>query len=294
MKEKTILITGANGFIGKNLLSFLIESQFEVIGLDRKNGDVTDRNTFNHLKDKKIDHVVHLAARTYVPESWVKPDLFYITNVIGTLNVLEFCKNKKVDLTYVSAYLYGVPDKLPVSENDILKPNNPYAHSKFLAEKLCEFYSKEFEIKVTILRPFNVYGPGQDSRFLIPKIIHQALNKDTIKVETLSPKRDFIYVKDLLNAIFKTFTISKNFSIYNVGSGYSISVRDVIDTIQKVCNSNKEIIVTNKIRKNEIDNAFFDISKISTELGWYPEYVFEDGIRDIIGRNTHFLVPNRK
>ena len=96
--------------------------------------------------------------------------------------------------------MYGIPKKLPVSEDDDILPNNPYAHSKYLAEQLCEFYAKEFKLKITIIRPFNVYGIGQKEEFLMPLIIKQVLNDETIKVQNINPKRDYIYLDNLINA----------------------------------------------------------------------------------------------
>jgi len=156
-----ILVTGSTGFIGKRLVKNLKKYKYDVIELNSEKGDISDLDLSSVYKYDDISHIFHLASATYVPLSWEKPSLFYKSSVIGTNNVLELCRKKESTFTYVSAYLYGEPKKLPISEDHILQPNNPYAHSKFLAEELCRFYSEFYDLKVVIARPFNIYGAHQ-------------------------------------------------------------------------------------------------------------------------------------
>lgn len=277
-----ILVTGSTGFIGKALCDHLSSLGFEVVGLSTKDGDISDPSFFSeHLHDD-LSHAFHLASKNYVPDSWKNPASFYHANVMGAQNVLEFCKTKKLNLTYVSAYLYGVPEKLPVSETHRILPNNPYAHSKYLAEQLCEFYSREFTMNITAIRPFNVFGTGQRDIFLIPKIIRQALEEDSIKVMDLAPKRDYIFIDDLINALILSMNCKNGFSVYNIGSGISMSVKEIIDSIQHILNTRKPVYSENKSRENELADVVADISRAKSELGWTPKVSFEDGIKRLI------------
>ncbi len=283
----TILVTGASGFIGLALVKKLQELGFNIIELDRESGDVSEFNFIKEYENIKISHVFHLAAKTFVPDSWEHPLEFYKTSVLGTGNILELCRYKNIPLTFVSAYLYGLPEKLPISEDDKIQSNNPYAHSKYLAEELCRFYSEYYNVKVTIARPFNIYGKNQKIMFLIPYIIKQVLLDDVIKVKNLNPKRDYIYLDDLIRGLVKTLENKKQFSIYNFGAGVEYSVHEIIEIVQKIAHTQKSIVSENCERKNEIMNVVADISRAENELGWKPEYSFEAGIKEILKDIKH-------
>jgi nucleoside-diphosphate-sugar epimerase len=156
-------------------------------------------------------------------------------------------------------------------------------HSKILAESVCKFYSDNFDVKVNIIRPFNIYGPGQSDRFLIPEIILQTLSKaEEIKVQDLSPKRDFVYIDDLIDAIILSLNTEGNYNILNIGSGESYSVKEIIDLIQKIANTNKPVISNDNIRKNEIPDVIADISFAKEKLNWNPKFSFEDGLKKLV------------
>ena len=196
--------------------------------------------------------------------------------------MLKYCHQNNASLTFVSSYIYGQPDHLPISESTHPKPNNPYAHGKYLTEQLCEFYSKEFGIKTVILRPFNIYGPGQKDSFLIPSLIRQVQNDDQIHLQDLEPKRDFVHINDVIDALVLSIKPPEQFSIFNIASGRSVSVKELINMIQKLQGTCKEIASEKSRRKNEILDTQADIGKAKTQLNWFPKISIEEGLKGMI------------
>lgn len=278
-----ILLTGATGFVGLNLIPKLVILGHEVIQLSSKNGDIAKEETWANLPE--IEIVIHLAAKTSVPESWTKSYDYINCNLLGTINALNYCKKNNAKLIFISSYLYGNPDELPIKENAALRPTNPYALSKLLSEQACEFYSKSENIKVTILRPFNVFGPGQSEKYLIQSVISQVNNGDVIKVKDLIPKRDYVYIDDLTAAIVKSLALNSNFDIFNIGSGESYSVQDVINIVQNLVNKYSIVESSNERRKDEIMDTIADIHKAKNILNWSPKVSFIEGIQNIINKN---------
>ncbi len=272
------LVTGSAGFIGSVLVKQLREAGHAVIEIDQPQGDISLQETLHPYLDKKIDHIFHLAGKTFVPESWQHPYGFYQVNVLGTVNILELCRKTGARLTYVSSYLYGEPDYLPVDENHPLKSYNPYSNTKMMAESACRFYSDNFQVPSVILRPFNAYGPGQPDKFLIGEIISKVMDStvDTVEVMDLQPKRDYVYVDDLVRALVRSMDAKQG--VYNIGSGYSKSVEEIILLVMKSAGIRKDYRSKGVSRPNEIYDLFADIRKAETGLGWKPEVSFEEGI----------------
>jgi len=255
----------------------------DVVSMGSVDGDIASQETLVKFEKENIAHVFHLAGKTFVPDSWDNPQSFCQVNVLGTVNILEFCRKKRIPITYVSAYVYGHPDRLPISENNAVQPSNPYALSKQLAEDVCAFYSYAHDLPVTTIRPFNVYGIGQSEFFLIPKIIKQVLaDGENIIVKDLAPKRDYVYLGDLVMALLATLDNQDGYRVYNIGSGISLSVQEVIDTIQGVAGTDKKVICDGEERINELMDVVADISKAENELGWRPEHSFKLGIEKIL------------
>lgn len=278
-----ILITGASGFIGRALASRLKAQGRDVVPVDSATGDIAKRETLAMFAQQDITHVFHLAGKTFVPDSWDDPQAFFQTNVLGTVNVLDFCRKNLTPMTYVSAYVYGHPDRLPIGEDSAIRPSNPYALTKRLAEETCEFYASAFDLPVTTIRPFNVYGIGQAGFFLIPEIIRQALDSgQEITVKDLTPRRDYVYLEDLVTALLATLDMPAGYRVYNIGSGISLSVQEVIDTIQDIAGTQKKVVCDNVTRTNELLDVVADISKAGKELGWHPEFSFQAGIKNVI------------
>jgi nucleoside-diphosphate-sugar epimerase len=274
-EKKYILVTGSSGFIGKHLVKSLREQEYVVYEFDHDQGDIADFK----FQFTRLDHIVHLASLIFIPASWDNPQEFYRTNVMGVVNVLETCRKYNCSLTYISSYVYGTPQYLPVDENHPVNPSSPYNHSKLIAEDVCRFYSEAFHIPVTIFRPVNVYGPGQRADFLIPKIIAQALDQavNAIEVMDLRPKRDYLYVDDFIDAVILSFSQQK-FDIFNISSGHSVSVEDIILTILRESGCEKPYSAKNIERPNEIWDVYADHSKLSSQMNWSPKTSFEKGI----------------
>lgn len=282
---KVVLVTGVAGFIGSALVSCLESKGISVVRFPFSD-DIAQCDLVQKYKSLNISHVFHLAARTYIPESWKNPSEFYRVSLMGTNNILELCRHKNISLTYISAYLYGIPKTLPISEEHTVEPNNPYAHSKYLTEELCRFYANFYGIDVAIVRPFNVYGIGQRDIFLIPSVIKQVLYDEFIKVENIAPKRDYVYLVDVVDALMKTMENCRGCETYNIGSGYSLSVGEIVSIIQKIAGTNKEVHSLEKPRKCEILDVIADTRKAQNILGWKPRYSFEQGIREILSRGV--------
>lgn len=277
-KEKTVLITGGNGFIGNHLKKYL-QDRYHVAAMDSKTLDVRRKQDFEQLNEMNIAHVIHLAGKTCVPESWENPEAFFETNITGTLNTVEFCRKNKAGMTYISTYIYGQPRSNPVSETAEVNPNNPYAKSKYMGEELCRFFCEHFEMDITVLRLFNVFGPGQKESFLIPFVVKQILDEgDTVCVQDLMPKRDYVYIDDVCRVIELSVNRTGGYRLYNIGSGISYSVGEIIEKAQRIAGTKKQIISRNNVRRNEMNDVVADISLIEHDWNWKPEVVLEAGL----------------
>jgi nucleoside-diphosphate-sugar epimerase len=276
-----ILITGGNGFIGRALAQKLNKNGYEVITFDIGDGDIAEG-----LPDyKDVQHVFHLAAATFVPKSWELPKEFYRTNIMGTVNVMDFCCRYGCSFTLPSTYMYGAPQYLPIDENHPLQTDiSPYHSSKGAAEQIAQFYAKNMRVSGVILRMFNVYGYGQGKNFLIPSILEKVVSPDTqeVSVADLEPKRDFVFIDDVIQALIISMKQpSGTFDVYNVGYGKSWSVSEVIETIEDVFGIRKPYSAKGIRRPGEIMDTVADISKIQANLGWTPRYDLRQGILKI-------------
>ena len=273
-----ILVTGAGDFIGQYLVARLKKDGHDVFEHRSADGDLTDRHSLDVYGD--VDAVYHLAARTFVPESWELPYEYINDNTRMLTTVLDFCRKHKAGLVYLSTYLYGEPQYLPVDENHRCTTATPYQLSKRIAEEICEFYSRNFDVNVAVIRPFNVYGKGQSREFLLPKVYDQVADPtvDNVEVFTLAPKRDYVYVEDLTDALVRILLHMEGYAVYNVGSGRSYSVKEVIDVIQKEYGTEKPVIEKGTLRKNEVMDCIASISHLEDVIGKLSITSIEDGI----------------
>jgi nucleoside-diphosphate-sugar epimerase len=208
---------------------------------------------------------------------------YYRVNLLGTVNVLEFCRAHNASVTLMSSYVYGRPARLPISEDEPLQAFNPYSHTKILAEEASRYYQEQFHVPVTIIRPFNIYGPGQDRRFLIPKILAQAINPEpgSIVVSDLRPRRDFIFVSDLVELLIRTAFRSKG-GVFNAGSGSSFSVNEAIEIVNALLPAPKQVLAEGSMRPDEVFDVIADISRTREEFDWNPRTAFRDGLRETL------------
>jgi nucleoside-diphosphate-sugar epimerase len=278
--NSSILVTGASGFLGRHLVGALQNRSETVVTHSSRDGDLATLQP----QAAGVRHVFHLAARTYVPDSWKRPVEFYQTNVLGTANVLEYCRASGASFTLVSSYMYGRPEHLPISEDHPLRAFNPYGHSKLLAEELARFYRDSFGLNVSIVRPFNLYGPGQSKEFLIPTLIGQALAKDcdSITVADLAPKRDYIYIDDVVDLLIRLGVTPDTGGTYNAGTGLSTSVQELAQTIAQLAGTSKPIVSRNQARPNEVLDTVADIRRAEGDLGWRPRVSLRDGLKRTI------------
>lgn len=274
-----ILVTGANGFIGKKLCYQLELQGHEVVAISSDLGDISLFKTWEQVPP--TDTVIHLAARTFVPDSWKKPDIFLETNTLGTLRALEYCKQHQAKMIYISSYLYGNAKTLPINEVAPINAPNPYALSKKTAEEYCRLYADSYGVNTVILRPFNIYGPNQHPSFLIPEIIDQVLHKNTVHVKDLAPKRDYLFIEDFIASILKCLDVHQ-FEIINIGSGTSYSVKEIIDMVQQICGTNYPVTSSNETRTAEIMDTIADITKAASILNWKPIISIQEGLSRVI------------
>ncbi len=273
MHTRKVLITGSNGFIGFGFREYLLSKGLSII---EYNEDITKPIVL----DEKIDLIYHLAAKTSVQDSLRDPFLTMQTNFLGTFNVLEFAKKNAAKVIFPSAAgVYERSNSFYANETDSLNPKNPYVESKYLSEQLCDYYSKNYNVQSIALRIFNVYGGRQTGGFLIPTLINGAL-KDT-KIELNSPHsvRDYIYIKDVYEVLFKAldYVPKTGFEIFNVGTGVGISVGEMVSYISNILDKHLEVVYTN-FRKNEIDKIIADITKIKNAFNWNPSFNINQGL----------------
>ena len=268
--------------MGSHLVKQLKKIYYEIIGLDIKKG--TDLTNWKSVKKiKKFDVIIHLAARVFVPDSYNTPREFFSNNITSTLNVLELCRRYSAKMIYISSYVYGIPQYLPIDEKHPVSTFNPYCQSKLIGEQLCESYYRDFGVPIIIFRPFNIYGQGQDDNFLIPLIIKQIKKTGKISLKDPRPKRDFIHVDDVVNAYCKAVEYEKtSFEIFNLGLGLSYPVKEITEMLVSKFKKNIPIKYSNERRENEVLDTVADVTKAKIQLEWTPRISIDKGLCEII------------
>lgn len=259
-------ITGSRGFIGKNLCSHLKKEKISFVEINNDNIEILD----------DLTHIIHLAARTSLQESWENIPVFIEDNVTYTAQILELAKKLKASVIVCSTY--GInPDQKKFS--------SPYHMTKSFSEQVAKFSSDNFSIPVTILRLANVYGLGQKDTFLIPTIINQIVNEDVkkIMVNDLSPLRSYVDVRDVIDSILMTVRKKQKslFSTFFVGAKDLFSVEDLIQRALFISRVKKTYGQRNLVRKNEINMSSF-LSQCDVLPGWFPKYSIDDGLKFLL------------
>jgi nucleoside-diphosphate-sugar epimerase len=305
-KDKSVLVTGGKGFIGGYLIEALVEAGASVTALYNSNnkkqngavrwvkGDITDPASIKDIFTD-IDTVFHLAAISNVPKAVKTPTLALNTNTNGTINVLEGSRLSDVKkFVYVStAHVYGVPQYLPVDESHPIVPREPYAASKIASEMIVKAYGNAYRIEFAIIRPFNVFGPGQDVSFLIPGVIEQALRDHVIKVGNIEPTRDFLYVRDCVDGFLAIGDRGRD--VYNIGSGREVRIADVIVKIRDMIDTSIPIVSDDDRKRSgdvEIPRMCANVSRLA-ELGWEPHVGFEEGLARTVREDKERMLARR-
>ncbi len=313
MKKETIVVTGGLGFIGSNLIEFLIEKKFNIINVDK----VSYSSNFYNVKDfkskknytfykldignkKKISQILfkekpslifNLAAETHVDRSIDTPYNFIKNNVLSTFNFLEvfknyYKKNKKIKMLHVSTdEVYGDILKGRSSENQPYNPSSPYASSKAASDQIINSYIKTYNLPIIVTNCSNNYGPKQHPEKLIPKIIYNILNNHPCPIfGNGKNSREWIYVKDHCSALFKIIKYGKLGSFYNIGSGKNLTNNQICKIILKTSSNymrlgNKTKIIYVKDRPGHDSRYAINSNKLKNELNWKPKINLEKGIK---------------
>jgi NAD dependent epimerase/dehydratase len=309
-KNKAVLVTGAGGFIGSHLVEKLVglgatvsclvqynsmntwewidtfsegvKGKLDIIMGDLRDGDCVRKA----IAGKQI--VFHLGALIPIPYSYVNPRDVIQTNVLGTLNVLEGCKEAKVEkLIHTStSETYGTAQEVPIQETHSLQAQSPYAASKISADKIAESFYLSYGLPVVTVRPFNTFGPRQSARAIIPTVITQVLAEKDVKLGNLDPTRDFTFVGDMVEGFLKSAEVDKAVGeTVNLGSHSEISIGDLARKIISVMGKDVNVVEDKqrvRPKGSEVERLFADCTKAKKLLGWEATTSFEDGLKQTI------------
>jgi len=283
MNKTNILVLGGTGFIGKKLVAKLNSSQPQINVLSwSSRDDVLAADFIASVVACNPEIIIVCSGKSFVPESWENPVSYYLINSLGTIKVAEAARLCNAKIVFLSTFVYGEPYILPISEDNTINPFNPYASSKLLAEQALMHSAKLFNVECNVLRLFNVFGSDQSPHFLIPSLIDQVKKLEKIYVKSLNPKRDYIHVDDVVDAIIAATLKFNGFQAYNVASGVSYSVQEIINILFKLSEINLPIISENIERPNEVFDTRADIKKIKKELNWEPKISLEDALKKML------------
>lgn len=308
---KKVLVTGADGFIGSHLTESLLEKGYEVKAFTMYNsfntwgwldtlpkekldqieifsGDVRDPNGVR-VALRGVDGVFHLAALIAIPFSYHSPDSYVDTNIKGTLNVLQAARELETERILITSTseVYGSAQYVPIDEKHPFQGQSPYSATKIGADRLAESFYRSFNLPISIVRPFNTYGPRQSARAVIPTIISQLLSgKEEIKLGSLTPTRDFNYVKDTAAGFIAIAESDKTIGEeINIATQQEISIGDLANEIINQINSKARIICDEqrlRPEKSEVNRLLGANEKIKRLTSWEAKYTFPQGIKETI------------
>jgi GDP-4-dehydro-6-deoxy-D-mannose reductase len=305
--SRTVLITGAGGFVGRHLIAELErQTEWNVLGLalhlfpagqrtrvltcDLRNAELLGRVIERH----RPDAVVHLAAQSYVPKAFASPGDTIANNVTAQVNLLECCRSIGIDpliLIIGSAEQYGMahPDEMPLSEDQPFRPMNPYAVSKIAQDMLGLQYFLTFGMRIVRIRPFNHFGPGQSDRFVLSNFARQVAEVEQGRVEpvvltgNLEARRDFLDVRDVVRAYRLAFDYAEPGEVYNLASGHAYRIGDMLDKL--LAFSTASIEVRNdpaRMRPSDVPVHVGDASRFRAATGWEPTFPIDVSLRDTL------------
>ena len=308
---KTVLVTGSDGFIGSHLVEMLVKDGYNVKAFVLYNSfntwgwlDTLDRDVMRNIEIfqgdirdphgvkkamQDVEAVFHLAALIAIPFSYHSPDTYVDTNIKGTLNVLQAaleCGGVRTMVTSTSE-VYGTAQYVPIDEKHPFQGQSPYSATKIGADRLAESFYRSFQLPVTIVRPFNTYGPRQSARAVVPTIITQLLaGRTEIRLGSLSPTRDFNYVKDTVRGFISIFNSDKTIGEeINIATQNEISIGHLAEELIKQINPNAKIVCDeDRLRpeKSEVNRLLGCNEKILRLTGWKPQYSLEEGLKETI------------
>ncbi len=306
-RPKKVLVTGADGFIGSHLTELLVDNGYDVRAfvyynsfnswgwledfssengskIEVVSGDIRDTN-FVRTAVKGVDVIFHLAALIAIPYSYTAPDAYIDTNIKGTLNILQASRDYGVEQVLITSTseVYGTAQYVPIDERHPRQGQSPYSASKIGADFLAESFVRSFDLPVTVVRPFNTYGPRQSARAVIPTIITQLLNgNDQIKLGATHPTRDLVFVRDTANGFLEIYRSQKLIGQeVNIATGQEISIGALAQKIINKINPDASI-VTDEVRmrpaKSEVERLCGDNDKILKNTSWKPAYSIDTGL----------------
>jgi NAD dependent epimerase/dehydratase len=306
-----VLITGADGFIGSHLTEALVNQGYKVkafvnynsfnsfgwldsISAENKSkieffsGDIRDPNGVREVM-KGVDIVFHLAALIAIPFSYHSPDSYIDTNVKGTLNVIQAARDNQVSRVLVTSTseVYGTAQFVPITELHPKQPQSPYSASKIGADAIADSFYRSFDLPLTIVRPFNTFGPRQSARAVIPTIISQLLSgAEEIKLGDITPTRDLLFVKDTVNGFLKIASCDKLIGHeVNIATQSEITVGDLAQSLINQINPNAKIVsdsVRLRPEKSEVFRLFGSNQKLKSFTDWKQNYSLEEGLAETI------------
>lgn len=316
--SQDIIVTGADGFIGSHLVetlvkdghkvrAFVLYNSFNTWGwldtlpkdilseIEIFQGDIRDPNGVKQAM-KGVDEVFHLAALIAIPFSYHSPDTYVDTNIKGTLNVLQAARELGTSRVLVTSTseVYGTAKYVPIDENHPFQGQSPYSATKIGADRLAESFYRSFGTPVTIVRPFNTYGPRQSARAVIPTIITQLLaGKEEIKLGSLTPTRDFNYVKDTVQGFIEISKSDRTIGEeINIATQQEISIGQLAEELIRQINPRARIVCDeDRLRpeKSEVNRLLGSNEKIKRLTGWQPRYTLEQGLAETIDFFRHNL-----
>lgn len=311
LKQKKVFITGADGFIGSHLTEALVNQGYDVRAFVYYNsfnsfgwldsipsatksrieffaGDIRDPNGVREAM-KGVDIVFHLAALIAIPFSYHSPDSYIDTNVKGTLNIIQAARDNKVSRVLVTSTseVYGTAQFVPITELHPKQPQSPYSASKIGADAIADSFYRSFDLPLTIVRPFNTFGPRQSARAVIPTIISQLLNgAEEIKLGDITPTRDLLFVKDTVNGFLKIAECEKLIGHeVNIATQSEISVGELAQSLINQINPNAKIVsdsVRLRPEKSEVFRLFGSNEKLKSFTDWKQNYSLEEGLAETI------------